>query len=268
MRWIFPGKAQFKGALDLFYAGTTIARRSGMVPRNFNSEGAGLSGVGTGRNAVTDGLIRIWLVDDSSNFRLLLAEMLEEEAGFVCSGQFSTAEEVLDAFEKTPQENQPDIVLLDLRMPGMGGLAAVRHLKKMAIASRIVMLTTFSDLGAKAQAMSDGASDFLLKSYQLQEIVERIRAVHTGPFREPIDLPVEEASTEWPTHRGSVFNDARPEVIQGSLPPQSGYGSEAGVGECTSNRLARGVHFLRGLFAAATGRGQSRKSVNDLVTVR
>ena len=123
-----------------------------MVPRNTISVAVGNSAGGHERGA-TGGhsdLLQVWLVDDSENFRMLLGSLLEEEGGLECARQFPTAEAVIAALEK---ETPPDVILLDIRMPGMGGVAAVRPIKSLAPATQVLMLTTFFDSQAKSMAL-------------------------------------------------------------------------------------------------------------------
>lgn len=133
--------------------------------------------------------LRVWLVDDSENFRVLLAALLEDEGGIRCERQCSTAEEALEALR---MEEAPDAVLLDVRMPGMGGIAAVAPIRQLAVNSRILMLTTFGDMEARRKAMQDGASDFLLKSFQVQEIAQRVKVACAAPL--PAVRPAVEVS--------------------------------------------------------------------------
>jgi DNA-binding NarL/FixJ family response regulator len=146
-----------------------------MLMKSYNDV---LTGAANERTATVDGdPIRIWLVDDSDEYRSLMAELLASEHGFDCARQFSSPTAVLDALG---HELPPDVILLDIRMRGQNGLDAIRPIKAIAPSTRVVMLTTFSDSHATARALRDGASDLLLKSYELGEIARRIhQAVET-----------------------------------------------------------------------------------------
>jgi DNA-binding NarL/FixJ family response regulator len=127
------------------------------------------------RTAAADGdPIRMWLVDDDDEYRSLMAQLLTIERGFDCAREFPSPAGVLDALSR---ESPPDVILLDIRMRGQNGLDAIRPIKTIAPSTRIVMLTTFFDGHAKARALREGASDLLLKSYELEEIARRIRRV-------------------------------------------------------------------------------------------
>jgi len=122
--------------------------------------------------------IRIWLVDDSKNLRELLAGLLAAEEGFDCSRQFPSAEAVLEALSI---ETPPDVILLDNRMGGMLGVEALRPIKRLAGATRVLMLTSCCDPETKARAFRNGASDFLSKSCDVSEIAGRIRQAQLSP---------------------------------------------------------------------------------------
>ncbi|HYG23714.1 MAG TPA: response regulator transcription factor [Verrucomicrobiae bacterium] len=174
--------------------------------------------------------LRVWLVDDSENFRVLLAALLEDESGFKCERQFPDAESVLEALGSG---HGPDVILLDVRMPGMGGVAAVAPIRELAPATRVLMLTTFGNEEARAQTLHDGATDFLLKSYSVQEIAERVRSAMTFPLEASAIHAHAAVKTEAIEHR-----DGSPTVHR-AIPKH----------KCRSNRLVRGFQCVRGWLA-------------------
>lgn len=120
--------------------------------------------------------IRILLVDDHSVVRMGLAAVLtlEEDLKVVAE-----AEDGAQALEKYPLA-QPDVVMMDVRMPGMGGLEALRLLRASWPKARVVMLTT-SDLDEDIQRSIDaGAAGYLQKSVTRDELVRAIHLVHAG----------------------------------------------------------------------------------------
>ncbi len=123
--------------------------------------------------------VRIWLVDDSKNFRTLLAHLLNDQPRFQCERDFPSAEAVLEALAR---ELPPDVILLDIDMGGMSGLDAIRPIKSLAVSTRVLLLTSFCDSYRKAQALREGASDFLLKSYDLEKICSRILQAQEQPI--------------------------------------------------------------------------------------
>jgi DNA-binding NarL/FixJ family response regulator len=122
-------------------------------------------------SARKSGSERVWLVDDNENFRSLLANLLDRE-GFECEREFANPDEALAALAR---EIAPDIILLDIQMGKYNGLDAVRPFKCAARDTHVLMLTTFSPPEARARAFREGASDFLLKSWEIEEIARHMR---------------------------------------------------------------------------------------------
>ena len=120
-------------------------------------------------------VLRVWHVDDSRNFRELLAAFLELQPGIKCERSLPSAEAALDALAS---DNPPDVILLDIRMEGMSGLDAIAPIKRLAPQSAVLMLTTLYGPDARTRAIESGASDVLLKTFRVEEIVERARMAH------------------------------------------------------------------------------------------
>jgi DNA-binding NarL/FixJ family response regulator len=120
--------------------------------------------------------IRILIVDDHPVVRAGLASMLATQAGFVVVGSASSGEEALAMLT----EMETDLVLLDLRMPGMDGLSMLRFLGKQIPAPKVIVLTSFETDEDIYRAVQAGARGYLLKSTQQDEMVDAIRAVHAG----------------------------------------------------------------------------------------
>ncbi len=118
-------------------------------------------------------LERVWLVDDNDNFRSLLAGLLDGE-GFECERDFPNPDEALAALAR---ETPPDIILLDIQMGRYNGLDAIRPLKGAARDTHVMMLTTFAPPEARERAFREGASDFMLKSWEIGEIASHMRQV-------------------------------------------------------------------------------------------
>jgi DNA-binding NarL/FixJ family response regulator len=134
-----------------------------------------------GRNSTTkDGSVsrlettptRIWMVDDNSAFRNLLAGILNEEDDLECTRQFPSPVGVLQALK---HESAPDVILLDVQMGEYDGLDAVRPIKSLAPNTHVLMLTTFAGPGSRERAFRDGVSDFMLKTWSVDEILKHIR---------------------------------------------------------------------------------------------
>jgi len=130
---------------------------------------------------------RVWLVDDSVELRRLLASILAEEGGFDCEREFSSPREVLAALaDGTP----PDVILLDIQMGAECGLEAIRPIRSLAGSTHVIMLTTCFDRLRRTTARQNGATDFLLKSYSVEEIAARVRQALAQPVPEMEAVPV------------------------------------------------------------------------------
>ena len=186
---------------------------------NGYNEGSGLAEISRADLVMTAGnsgfrQIRIWLVDDNVGFRGLLASLLNAEVGFECLRQFSSPDGLLHALAR---EEAPDIILLDIEMGMDNGLDAIRPIKALAGKTHVLMLTTLAGPGCRERAFREGASDFMLKSWPLAEIVQHIRqAMELGSVaglltaflaREKLAEPqkVEVADKASPLERGMVY---------------------------------------------------------------
>ncbi|WP_100812988.1 response regulator [Microbacterium lacus] len=120
--------------------------------------------------------IRILLVDDQQLIRMGFRMVLEASPEFVVVGEAANGAEAIEAV----RELTPDVVLMDVRMPRLDGIAATEQIVQQHPDSRIIVLTTF-DLDEYAfGALAAGASGFLLKDVQASELTAAIRAVHSG----------------------------------------------------------------------------------------
>lgn len=121
-------------------------------------------------------MIRVGLVDDQQMVRVGLKMILESEDDIeVCCEAANGADAVALA-----TEHRPDVILMDVRMPGMDGLAATREVLKATPSSRVVILTTFDDDEYLYGALRAGASGFLLKSADGDTLVNAVRVVAGG----------------------------------------------------------------------------------------
>lgn len=121
-------------------------------------------------------MIRILIVDDHPVVREGLAAVLEQRGEFAIVGQVSSAEE---AIERASLVN-PDIVLLDLELPKMGGVEAIPRLLEVAPATRIIVFTAYDTDERVFGAIQAGAKGYLLKGAPAGEIAAAITTVHKG----------------------------------------------------------------------------------------
>jgi DNA-binding NarL/FixJ family response regulator len=120
--------------------------------------------------------IRIAVVEDKAAFRRGLAAILELTPGIQCAGMHATGEEAL---REIPRE-APDVVLMDLNLPGMSGIECTRELKRLCPACQVVMVTIEEDNDLVFAALRGGATGYLLKTATPAEIVEAIQLVVQG----------------------------------------------------------------------------------------
>jgi DNA-binding NarL/FixJ family response regulator len=121
-------------------------------------------------------VIRVALVDDQALFRAGIRMLVDSQPDLEVVGEASNGSEGVAVVRAT----QPDVVLMDIRMPVMDGLAATAELLRDAAPPRVVMLTTFDLDEAAARAIRGGASGFLLKDADPEFLLAAIRTVHAG----------------------------------------------------------------------------------------
>lgn len=140
--------------------------------------------------------ITVSIVDDDAGLRDSIAQFLKTARGFRCLKVYASAEEALKGI---PAEN-PDVVLMDINMPGVDGIECTRLLKTAAPASHILMLTVYEDTDRIFKALAAGASGYLLKRVAPAKLLEAIREVHAGgsPMSGPIARKVVEFFQQGP----------------------------------------------------------------------
>ena len=116
------------------------------------------------------------LVDDHPAFRKGLAALLTSEPDLQVVAETGDGNEAIGLF----RQNTPDIVLMDLRLPGMGGVEATIAIRKEFPEARVIVLTTFDLDEDIFRAMDSGAKSYLLKDTPEDELAETIRAVYAG----------------------------------------------------------------------------------------
>lgn len=120
--------------------------------------------------------VRVLVVDDQQLVRDGIASLLGIQPGIEVVG---TAADGAEAVAKA-LETAPDVVLMDVRMPGMDGVAATRELRRALPACRVVMLTTFDDDEYVTRALRAGANGYLLKDLGAADLAAAVRLTHAG----------------------------------------------------------------------------------------
>ncbi|MEH2261322.1 response regulator transcription factor [Nostoc sp.] len=121
-------------------------------------------------------MIKVLLVDDQSLIRQGLRALLELEPDLEIVGEAENGEQAINLVA----EFQPDVVLLDIRMPIMDGVAATKEIQKRFAKTKILVLTTFDDDEYVSAALQNGAMGYLLKDTPSEELAVAIRAVYKG----------------------------------------------------------------------------------------
>jgi RNA polymerase sigma factor (sigma-70 family) len=120
--------------------------------------------------------ITVSIVEDSDKLRETLVRVLNRADGFRCVSHYANAE---DALKDLPQA-KPDVVLMDINLPGMNGVECVRQLKKIAPEIQAMMLTVYEDTENIFDALAAGASGYMLKRTAGKELLEAIQEVKNG----------------------------------------------------------------------------------------
>jgi len=120
--------------------------------------------------------ITVAIVEDDVPAREILAGWIRNADGFRCVGEFDDAE---TALARLPQE-KPSVVLFDINLPGMNGIECVRKLKPRLPDTQFVMITVYEDANHVFNALSAGASGYLLKQTRRNELIDALKDVHAG----------------------------------------------------------------------------------------
>jgi DNA-binding NarL/FixJ family response regulator len=131
--------------------------------------------------------IRVLSVDDHLLLREGVAAVLEGQPDMTLVGQAANGREALEMF----RQHQPDVTLMDLRMPDMSGIQAIAAIRAEFRSARIIVLTTYAGDVQAVEAFKAGASGYLLKNMLRKELLESIRAVHVGKRYVPAEIAME-----------------------------------------------------------------------------
>ncbi|MCC8438549.1 response regulator transcription factor [Brevibacillus sp. M2.1A] len=120
--------------------------------------------------------IKVFIVDDHSMVIRGLQYFLHTQSDIELVGEATSGEEAIEKIG----ELQPDVVLMDLLMPGMSGIEATQQIRVKYPETKVIVLTSFSDHDHTLSAIQAGANGYLLKDIQPKELVQAIRGVHQG----------------------------------------------------------------------------------------
>lgn len=142
------------------------------------------------------GMIRVVLVDDHAVVRSGLAQLLSGAADIEVVGQAGDGAEAVDVVRRV----RPDVVVMDLQMPGVDGVDATRRIVGEGLGAEIVVLTSFSDNARIVAALDAGAVGYLLKDADPEDVLDGVRAVSRGesPLHPRVARQLLSARTEAP----------------------------------------------------------------------
>ena len=127
-------------------------------------------------NSAPTKTIAVAVVEDDVSIREVLVSWLQEESGFTCVGKFADAESAIAGLTDT----RPDVALVDINLPRQSGIECVRTLKQLQPATQFVMLTVYEDSTHIFDALSAGATGYLLKHTPREVLIDALREVHSG----------------------------------------------------------------------------------------
>ena len=150
--------------------------------------------------------IRVLIVDDHPLLREGVAGALEGQPDMTVAGQANDGTEAVARYRTL----RPDVTLMDLQMPGMNGIDAIRAIRGEFPTARIIVLTTYEGDVLALRAIRAGAAGYLLKGMLRRDLLDTIRAVHAGKRRIPPEIAQEIA-----THQADdLLSDREIDVLQ------------------------------------------------------
>ena len=120
--------------------------------------------------------ITVSIVEDDVSLRSIYAKWLEQTEGFRVLSQFGDGMQALAAL----QQEKPDVVLMDINLPGLNGVECVRQLKAKMPGTQFVMITVYEDPDRIFNALAAGATGYLLKETAREGLLDALREVHRG----------------------------------------------------------------------------------------
>jgi DNA-binding NarL/FixJ family response regulator len=120
--------------------------------------------------------ITVSIVEDNDKLRGTLAKLIGRAEGFRCVSDYGSAEAALEDLPKT----RPEVVLMDINLPGLNGVECVRKLKALLPQTQVMMLTVYEDTENIFNALAAGANGYMLKRTPSKELLDAIREVHRG----------------------------------------------------------------------------------------
>ncbi|MBK1875484.1 response regulator transcription factor [Pelagicoccus mobilis] len=118
--------------------------------------------------------VKVWMVEDDGPYREQMHSLLNERPGIECPHSFAACDDLFSAIESEPH---PQVILMDIGLPGMNGLEGIKQLADVAPNVRVIVLTVFDDEEKVLRAIDAGAAGYLLKHASTEEIEKGIHDV-------------------------------------------------------------------------------------------
>jgi DNA-binding NarL/FixJ family response regulator len=122
-------------------------------------------------------MIKIAIVEDDTTIRETICNYLGSQSGLTCGMAYESVEAILNVLDK---DDLPDVILMDIGLPGMSGISGIKIIKEKFPDINIIMLTVYNDSHKVFQSLCAGATGYLLKNSPFAEIKEAIEMVHSG----------------------------------------------------------------------------------------
>ena len=155
-------------------------------------------------------MINILLVDDHELVRSGVNRILNEVKGFKVIHECETGEDAIKYCRKT----EPDVILMDMDMPGMGGLEATKKILRIAPDIQVIILTAHTENPFPTKVMQIGAAGFLTKGAGPNEMIKAIRAVHSGQRYLPAEIAQQMALSQFKSVEENPFSELSDRELQ------------------------------------------------------
>ncbi len=127
--------------------------------------------------------IKVILVEDDDEIRNGLAYLINSSPGFICLAKYSNSEDFLKDFLQEKKDKDyvlPDVILMDINLPGMSGIECIKKIKETNKSIQIMVLTVFEDHDTIYKSLKAGATGYILKKTATRELLDAIKDIYNG----------------------------------------------------------------------------------------